>query len=266
VTRPKFALDGSSYAIDERVRALVEQGVSVYAVDAAALAELKPDVILTQTQCEVCAVSEADVLEATGTMLPETRVVSLHPGTLDDIWRDLMTVAGALGVPVRGVQMVAQLRQRMHGIETRAAAFETRVRVVCIEWIDPLMSAGHWTPELIRMAGGVDALGADPSRSPLLAWDALCAADPDVIIVAPCGLGIERTRAEMPALAARPEWNALRAVREGRVFIGDGNAYFNRPGPRVAETLETIAEVLHPEAFRFGHEGSGWMRCAPQVP
>jgi iron complex transport system substrate-binding protein len=264
VTRPKFALDGGSYAIDERVRALVEQGVSVYEVDADALVELRPDVILTQTQCEVCAVSETDVLEATRSLLPEARVVSLHPGTLDDIWRDIMKVAGVLGVPERGVQEVAQLRQRMHGIGTRASAFETRTRVACVDWIDPLMRAGHWTPELIELAGGVDALAGASNGTPLIEWHALTDADPDTIIVAPCGFTIARALEEMPLLEARPEWNALRAVREGRVFVGDGNAYFNRPGPRVAETLETIAELLHPDAFRFGHEGSGWVRCGPK--
>jgi len=260
VTRPKFALDGGSYAIDQRVRTLVEQGVSVYAVDADALAALRPDVILTQTQCEVCAVSEGDVLAATRTLLPDARVVSLHPGALEDIWRDLMKVAAALGVPDRGAQEVVRLRRRMQAIEERARAFTSRPRVACIEWIEPLMAAGHWTPELIRMGGGEDALEGRLDRAPHLDLETLAAADPDVIIVAPCGLSIARTREDMPVFAARPGWRDLRAVREGRVFIGEGNAYFNRPGPRVAETLEIVAEVLHPDGFRFGHQGSGWVR------
>jgi iron complex transport system substrate-binding protein len=260
VTRPKFALEGASYAIDQRVRALVEQGVSVYAVDAAVLAALEPDVILTQTQCEVCAVSEGDVLEATRALLPGARVVSLHPGSLDDIWRDLMKVAGALGVSERGLQESTRLRRRMQAIETRARAFGARPRAACIEWIEPLMAAGHWTPELVRMAGGEDALAGRLPRAPYLDLATVAAADPDVILVAPCGFGIERTRQDMPLLCAQPEWNALRAVREGRVFVGDGNAYFNRPGPRVAETLEIVAEILHPEGFRFGHAGRGWVR------
>jgi len=260
LTRPKFALDGGSYAIDQRVRALVEQGVSVYAVDADALAALRPDVILTQTQCEVCAVTEGDVLEATRALLPEARVVSLHPGSLDAIWRDLMKVASALGVPERGVQEVAQLRRRMQSIERRAGAFERRVRVAAIEWIEPLMAAGHWTPELIRMAGGEDVLEGRLERAPYLDAETLAAADPEAILVAPCGFGIARTREEMPLLEALPGWHGLRAVREDRVFIGDGNAFFNRPGPRVAETLEIVAEILHPDGFRFGHEGVGWVR------
>jgi iron complex transport system substrate-binding protein len=260
VTRPKFELDGASYAIDQRVRALVEQGVSVYAVDADALAALRPDIILTQTQCEVCAVSEGDVLEATRTLLPEARVVSLHPGQLDDIWRDLVKVAGALAVPERGVQEVVRLRGRMQAIEARARAFAARPRVACIEWIEPLMAAGHWTPELIRMGGGEDALAGRLERAPYVDLQTLTLADPDVILIAPCGFDIARTRGEMPYLAERSEWNALRAVRERRVFIGDGNAFFNRPGPRVTETLEIVAEVLHPDGFRFGHEGRGWVR------
>lgn len=260
VTRPKFALDGGSYAIDQRVRALVEQGVSVYAVDAEALAALRPDVILTKTQCEVCAVSEADVLAATRALLPDAKVVPLHPGTLDDIWRDIMKVAAALGVPERGAQEVARLRGRMQAIDERARAFAARPRVACIEWIDPLMGAGHWTPELIRMGGGEDALEGMLGPGPQLDVATLATVDPDVILVAPCGFDIARTRGDLPALLERPGWGELRAVREGRVFIGDGNAYFNRPGPRVAETLEIVAEILHPDGFRFGHEGTGWVR------
>ncbi len=263
VTRPKFAVDGGSRDIDRSVRTLVEQGVSVYTVDADALVALRPDVIITQTQCEVCAVSEKDVLEATRALLPEARVVSLHPVTLDDIWRDYIKVAEALGASARGVQEVAKLRRRMQAIGARAQAFEQAVRVAVLEWIEPLMAAGHWTPELIRMAGGEDALEGRLARAPYLDLATLAEANPDLILVTPCGFDIERTRAEMPVLDVRSEWNALRAVREGRVFIGDGNAYFNRPGPRVAETLEIAAEVMHPEAFRFDREGTGWVRYAP---
>jgi iron complex transport system substrate-binding protein len=260
VTRPKFALDGTSYAIDQRVRALVEQGMAVYAVDADLLVALEPDVILTQIQCEVCAVSEGEVIAAVGDMLPEARIVALNPGALEDIWRDILRVAEALHVPDRGVQEVARLRRRMQAIETRARAFDVRPRVACIEWIDPLMAAGHWTPELIRMAGGEDVIGTPGAHAPLLPWAELAAADPDVVIVAPCGFDLARSRAEMETVRGSASWRGLRAVREGRLFIADGNAYFNRPGPRVAETLEIAAEILHPDAFRFGHEGTGWIR------
>jgi iron complex transport system substrate-binding protein len=261
VTGPKFALDGSSYAIDQRVRALVEQGLSVYRVDAALLAALAPDVILTQIQCEVCAVSRAELERAVGESLPSRpRVVALEPNTLADIWRDLRAVADALGVPERGVQQVTRLQARMRSVAARASGLTPRPRLACIEWLDPLMAAGNWTPELIEMAGATDLFGTPGAHAPALEWERLRAADPDTIWVTPCGFDLTRTRSEMAALTARPGWSALSAVRAGRVFLGDGNAYFNRPGPRVAETLEILAEALHPEAFRFGHEGSGFQR------
>jgi iron complex transport system substrate-binding protein len=261
VTAPKLAVDVPSADIDARVRALVEQAVSVYRVDATALAALEPDLILTQTQCEVCAVSLRDVEEALCRVLPgHPRIVALEPEALPSLWRDMRSVADALGVPERGVQLVSRLRQRMHAIAERCVGLGPRPRVACIEWMDPLMAAGNWTPELIAMAGGEDVLGSPGRHAGRLEWEALEAADPDVLWVTPCGFDLARVRAEMPALAGEPRFRALRAVREGRVFLGDGNAYFNRPGPRVAETLEILAEAMHAEAFRFGHEGTGWAR------
>jgi iron complex transport system substrate-binding protein len=187
-------------------------------------------------------------------------IVSLRPDSLADIWRDIARVAEALGVTERGLRLVSRLRRRMRAVAERAATAASRPRVACIEWIEPLMAAGNWTPELIEAAGGEGLFGVAGAHAPALAWDALLDSDPDVICVAPCGFDLARSRAEMPALVARPGWRDLRAVREGRVYLGDGNALFNRPGPRVAETLEVLAEILHPEAFRFGHEGGGWIR------
>lgn len=261
VTTARVPLDVDSRAIDRSVRALVEQAVSVYTVDAGALDSLRPDVIVTQVQCEVCAVSLRDVEAALcQTVASRPRLVALEPNALADIWRDLRKVADALGVPERGVQQVSRLSGRMRAVAERARPLTPRPRVACIEWIDPLMAAGNWTPELVAMAGAEDLFGAPGVHAPLLEWDAVRAADPDVLFVMPCGFDLERTRREMPGLTRRPGWSELRAVREGRVLLGDGNAFFNRPGPRVVEALEILAEALHPEAFRFGHEGSGWER------
>jgi iron complex transport system substrate-binding protein len=258
VTAPRPDIGLPSAAIDASVRALVEQAVSVYLVDAGALARLEPDLLITQTQCEVCAVSlrdvEAAVLEAFPT---RPKVLALEPNALADLWRDMRRVADALGVPERGVQLISRLQRRMRGIAERTATLP-RPRLACIEWIEPLMVAGNWTPDLVTMAGAEDVLGRAGQHAGILPIESLVAADPDVIFVTPCGFDLERTRAEMAPLEARGEWRALRAVREGRVFLGDGNAFFNRPGPRVVEALESLAEALHPEAFRYGHEGSGW--------
>jgi len=260
VTAPKFEVTVPSREIDSRVRALVEEAVSVYRVDAEALARLAPDLIVTQTQCDVCAVSLRDVEEAVCATLPSRpALLALEPNDLASLWRDMRRVADALGVPERGVQLVTRLQRRMRGIAERLAD-RPRVRVACIEWIDPPMIAGNWTPELLHLAGATDVLGRPGEHSGPITLDALSAADPDAIFVTPCGFDLARTRAEMPALAAMPGWSGLRAVRDGRVFLGDGNAFFNRPGPRVAETLEILAEALHPGAFRYGHEGRGWER------
>lgn len=266
VTSPKPDTAAASAAIDASVRALVEMAASVYRVDAAALARLEPDLLITQTQCEVCAVSLRDVEAAVRETFPtRPRVLALEPNALADLWRDMRRVADALGVPERGVQMVSRLQRRMKGIAERTAA-RPRPRVACIEWIEPLMVAGNWTPELVAMAGAEDVLGRPGAHAGAIPLSALAAADPDAIFVTPCGFGLARTRAEMPALAERVEWRGLRAVREGRVFLADGNAIFNRPGPRVVQALEVLAETLHPEAFRFGHEGRGWERWRSSSP
>ena len=155
--------------------------------------------------------------------------------------------------------LVAELRARIDRVRADAAGLE-RPTVACIEWIDPLMAAGNWMPTLVERAGGTSLFGEAGKHSPFMTWDELLARDPEVIVTLPCGFDIARTRAELPALTSRPEWRTLRAVRTGRVFVTDGNQYFNRPGPRLVESLEILAEILHPERFRFGHEGTGWIR------
>jgi iron complex transport system substrate-binding protein len=267
VTAPRIDTAAPSAEIDQGVRTLIAQALSVYTVDVEKLAALEPDLLVTQVQCEVCAVSLKDVEEAVRAGLPSRpRVVSMRPDALADVWTDMRAIASALGVPERGVQLVTRLRARMRGIAERARG-RTRPRVACIEWLSPLMVAGNWTPELIELAGAEDALGKAGSHAGPLELAQLAAADPDAIFITPCGFDLARTRAELPALTGQPGWDALRAVREGRVFLGDGNALFNRPGPRVAETLECLAEALHPGAYRFGHEGKGWERLTPtRVP
>ena len=260
VTRPRLDTSRRSGEIDRDVRSILTQALSVYEVDHERLAALEPDLLVTQVQCEVCAVSLKDVEEALRTGLrSRPAVVSMQPDDLASLWSDMRTIAAALGVPERGVQLVTRLRARMRGIAERAKG-RALPRVACIEWIEPLMAAGNWTPELLALAGAVDVLGEPGKHAGTLPLERLTAADPDVIWVTPCGFDLARTRAELPALGAQPGWRELRAVREGRVFLGDGNALFNRPGPRVVDALECLAEAMHPEAFRFGHEGRGWER------
>ena len=249
----------SSRDIDRQVREIVGEALSVYRVDGRLLDELAPTVIVTQTQCEVCAVSLRDVEEAVCEVVrSEPRIVPLAPMALGDVFDDIEAVAGALGIPDRGRELAAELKARLDVLRTRAAGLGSRPRIACIEWIDPPMHAGNWVPELVEIAGGKVMAGEPGRHSGYFEFEELLSMDPDVIAVMPCGFDIARTGAEMPALAAQPGWNDLSAVRGGRVFLTDGNQYFNRPGPRVVESAEILAELLHPDEFGFGHRDSGW--------
>lgn len=260
LTQPKFDVDGSSREIDRSVRDLVREALSVYRVDADLLRRLKPTHIITQSQCEVCAVSLRDVEEAVcGLTGSDPAIVSLEPDCLEDVWDDIRRVAEALGSPQRAEELLVRLRGRVRAIAERAEAMKDRPSMACIEWMDPLMAAGNWMPELVEMAGGENLFGEAGKHSPWMEWEELVSKDPDIILVMPCGFDIERTLQEIPALSTREHWKNLKAVREGKVFVADGNQYFNRPGPRLVESLEILAEIIHPEAFHFGHEGSGWV-------
>ncbi len=262
LTEPKFKVEGSSAEIDRRVKQIVGDALSVYRVDADRLRELAPTVIVTQSQCEVCAVSQADVEAAVASWLgARPQIVSLAPYALGDVLDDLKRVAVALGAVERGELLAAHLRARMDAIASRTAAAPVRPSVAIIEWIDPLMAAGNWMPELVAMAGGENLFGAAGEHSPWLSLDELAAKDPDLIVVSPCGFAIARTLQELPLLERDPRWRSLRAVRDRRVFVADGNQYFNRPGPRIAESLEILAEIIHPKLAAYGHEGAGWRRA-----
>jgi iron complex transport system substrate-binding protein len=258
----KVALDGTSRDIDGRVNEIIAQGVSVYRVDAGLLRALAPDVILTQTQCAICAVTPADLEEALCDWLGAAgpTLVSLAPDDLGDVWGDVVRVGAALGAERKARALVADLQARLAAI-AESAVGAARPTVAAIEWIDPLMAGGNWMPELIEIAGGTSLFAAPGEHSPWLDWEALLAADPDVVLLLPCGFRIDQSLADLPLLAARPGWADLSAVRRGRVFVIDGHHYFNRPGPRLVESAEMIAEILHPDSFDFGHQGVGWIRC-----
>lgn len=261
-TAPKFDVRGTSGDIDRRVKDTLHDATSVYHVDAGLLRWLRPDVIVTQSQCEVCAVSLKDV-EAVVCDWGDSRptVVTLQPNCLDDVWQDIRRVADALGVPQRGEVLIQSLRQRMAEVMLVASVFDSgRPTVACIEWVDPLMAAGNWIPELVEKAAGTNLFGEAGKHAPWMTWDQLIERDPDVIVLMPCGFDLARTRQDLPLLESRPEWPRLKAVRERRVYVTDGNQYFNRPGPRLVESLEILAEVLHPRVAHFNHEGTGWER------
>jgi iron complex transport system substrate-binding protein len=243
-----------SGAIDRDVRGLLRDALSPFAVDAARLAALDPDLVLTQDQCRACAVSLADVERALAAAAGgRPRVLSLAPRTLGEVWDAIEAVAAALGEAAAGRALRARLALRVVAIGERAGRAPSRPRVACVEWLEPLMAAGHWTPELIAIAGGTPLLARAGERSRWIAWRELVAADPEVLVVAPCGFPVARTAPEMALLTALPGWRQLAAVRAGRVVVADGSAFFNRPGPRLVETLEILAEAIHPALFAFGH-------------
>jgi iron complex transport system substrate-binding protein len=265
-TEPKFELTGTSYEIDQRVKAILQEGLSVYRVSAAALESLQPDLIITQTQCEVCAVSLRDVQDAVCKLVStQPDVVSLHPNCLNDVWEDIYRVGRACQVLAQGERLVAELQAGIAAIAARATTAAYRPTVAYIEWIEPLMTGGNWMPELINAAGGRNLFGVAGEHSPLQSFESVAAADPDVLFIAPCGFDIKRTLTEMHILMKRSAWQRLSAVRNGRVVVADGNQFFNRPGPRLLDSLQILAEVIHPELFHFGLELSGWVRHGAPV-
>jgi iron complex transport system substrate-binding protein len=260
-TSPSFPTDGSSAEIDQRVKEQVANALSVYEVSREVLDALQPTHVITQTQCRVCAVSLEDVERAlTGWVTSRPNLVALEPNALADVWSDIRRVAISCDVPERGEEVVARLEAEMQRISERACASDHRPRVACIEWHEPLMAAGNWVPELVEMAGAVNLFGQAGAHSPWMTWQQLMESDPDVIITMPCGFGLERTCAEMYWLTDRPEWRKLRAVQLDQVYLADGNQYFNRPGPRLVESQQILAEILHPEAFSPALEGAAWRR------
>jgi iron complex transport system substrate-binding protein len=237
-TRPLIDASADSRAIDQQVRNSARNALSIYEVFDEALERLQPTHILTQTQCEVCAVSLRDVEQSVARRLASApKIVALNAASLEEIWDDFRKVGEAADVSAEPV--IDRLRARMKPV----VAAEART-VACIEWIEPLMAAGNWTPELIARAGGVDVFGTAGVHSPWIEFEELLARDPDTIVVAPCGFDLERTRGEMHWLTERPEWTRLKAVRAGRVWLADGNQLFNRPGPRIVETFEVLREIL----------------------
>jgi iron complex transport system substrate-binding protein len=259
VSRPTFDITGTSRAIDELVRERLRNGAPLYEVDEVLLAELAPDVIITQTHCEVCAVSPGDLAHRGPATLVREQVVALRAGTLDAILEGFTEVAKVLHREREGEDLVGVCRARIDAVReaTRALA---RPTVVCLEWIEPAFAMGNWGPELVDIAGGTSLLGTPGEHSTTTPWEAVCSADPETLIIAPCGFGVTRTLGEVHVLAAQPGFRDLRAVRADRVFVADGNLYFNRSGPALFDTPEILAEILHPAVFAPRWEGTAWQK------
>jgi iron complex transport system substrate-binding protein len=261
VSTVQIDVNTSSAQIDAQIKQLAHKqemqqdmalkALSIYAIDVEKLQELRPDVIFTQTQCEVCAVSERDVMEAVKQLTGlEPRIVSLAPYRLQDVWEDLYRVGKALGRVEQAEKLIDDYKNRLKYIQSSTTQLlemlgqGKKPRVAVLEWLDPLMAAGNWTPELVAYANGESLFGEVGTHSPWLTWEELQAADPDVVILSPCGFTLERTLQDVPLLQAHPEWRSLRAVRQGRVYAIDGNYYLNRSGPRLVESTELLSHVI----------------------
>ncbi|MGH7642653.1 MAG: cobalamin-binding protein [Candidatus Dormibacteria bacterium] len=250
MTRNLLQMEGASPAeIDRHVREALHQGSSLYALDREALRRARPDVILTQELCEVCAVAYQQVLEAARLLPGRPTVLSLEPNSLADVLRSFSDVGQVTGAKERAAELVRGLWARLDAVRGSVAGKE-RPRVVCLEWLDPLMVAGHWVPDQVDAAGGIDGLGEPGGRSRVVSPDEVIAAQPEVILSMPCGFRLDESASQIQALAEFPGWAKLPAVQSGQVYALDGSWYFNRPGPRIVDGIEMLARIFHPDAWR----------------
>ncbi|MBE8968280.1 cobalamin-binding protein [Nostocales cyanobacterium LEGE 12452] len=258
-TQARLNSDASSSQINDEVNKLLQSALSIYEIKTDVLEQLQPTHILTQDQCDVCAVSLQDVEKAVATLIDsKPQIISLQPNILPDVWADIERVGNTFGVD--SVKVLENLEARVKICQQRiqGLSLDELLTVACIEWTDPLMVAANWIPELVNLAGGQSLFCATGQPSPILPWETLLTTNPDVIVFMPCGFDLNRTRKEANLLTQRPEWEKLHATAAGRVYITDGNSYFNRPGPRLVDSLEILAEILHPEIFQYGYKGTAW--------
>jgi iron complex transport system substrate-binding protein len=247
----------------DTVRGNALRALSIYAIDTDLLQTLQPDIIFTQTQCEVCAVSERDVVQALQQVAGiQPRIVSLAPYRLSDVWEDMIRVGEALDRKEQAQQLVDGYQQRLNSLARETATLGAKPRVAVLEWLDPLMAAGNWTPELINAAGGEAVFGRVGEHSPWLTWEELVAANPDVLVLSPCGFSLERTMQDIPLLQRHPDWQKLQAVQQGRVYAIDGNYYLNRSGPRLVASAELLARVLWEERLAINVDEKAWREIA----
>ena len=245
-----------SKEIDADVQTLMQKALSIYEIQTEVLEQLQPTHIVTQDQCDVCAVNLPEVERAIALITnSQPQIVSLQPDLLKEVWDDIARVANTLGVNPKPV--LDRLQNRLNVISSKVKNQE-RPTVVAIEWTEPLMVGANWIPELIEIAGGKPLLSVRGQHSAYIDWNDLVDADPDVIVIMPCGFDLQRTEQESQVLTKHPQWQSLSAVKNNRVFIVDGNAYFNRPGPRLVDSAEILAEIFQPKLFDYGFKGTSW--------
>ena len=250
-TRTRIPKDASSREIDQIVREKLSDSPALYDLDMDVLHAAAPDLIVTQALCDVCAVPADDIEQAAKDLTTKPDIVNVEPSTVGEMLDAIETIGAAAGVRERAIEEVAKLRQRIKRVQDTTAQLSAtaRPRVAVLEWIDPLFNAGHWTPEIIKWAGGKEVLGAPGLPSRTIDWGRLFGADPEVLIIACCGFEVDRAAQDMTILEGSAGWPNLTAVKNGRVYIVNGQHYFSRPGPSLIDSLEIAAHILHPEYF-----------------
>ena len=256
-TTARLDITRSSGQIDQDVMTLLQQALSIYNIELETLQKLQPTHIVTQDQCDVCAVNFATVTEAISQLTnSKPQVISLQPNLLKEVFADIERVAKTFDIDPQSV--LAKLKQRIKKIRTKIENIDPKPTVVALEWTEPLMGGGNWIPELVEIAGGRILLSSKGEHSPYITWENLIAANPEVIVIMPCGFDLERTEKEAQILRNHSDWKNLKAVKNGQVFIVDGNAYFNRPSQRLVDSTEILAEILHPSLFNYDFKGKSW--------
>ncbi len=247
VTQTLIPHDASSREIDALVRERLKTQRALYTLDMPTLERLAPDLIVTQALCDVCAVAEAEVTAAACSLPGRPPVVNLEPMRLSEVFDCIRLVGEAAGVPRTAIEVIERLHRRVNAVSERTERIADRPKGVLLEWIDPPFCSGHWSPELVRLAGGTELVGREGEASRTTAWEQIREADPEWLMVACCGFDVTRTLQDLPILAEYPGFRDMACVRSDRSFITDGNAYFSRPGPRLVDSLEILAHALHPE-------------------
>ena len=260
LTKARLSPEGTSIEINQSVTDLLQRGLSVYDVDASLLKSLSPEIIVTQAQCEACAVSLDQVQDIVSNWtLNQTEIISLEPNTLNEVWLGFDIIAKTMDAPESSSILKSEINERFKLLKDKLKGTEQKPTVLCIEWIEPIMVAANWVPELVGLAGGKNVMSVSGTDSNFCSWDEIKQTNPDIIIMMPCGFGIKRTFEDIHYLQNRKGWQELKAVKENKVFVVDGNQYFNRPGPRLVDSAEILAEVIHPEYFERKYPEDAWI-------
>ena len=259
LTKARLSKEGTSIEINKSVTDLLQRGLSVYDVDVSLLKSLSPEIIVTQAQCKACAVSLEQVQDIVSNWtLNQTEIISLEPNSLNEVWLSFDIIAKTMGSPELSSVLKSEINERFKLLKDKLKGTEQKPTVLCIEWIEPIMVAANWVPELVSLAGGKNVLSVSGTDSNFCSWDEIKKTNPEIIIIMPCGFGIKRTLEDIHYLQNRKGWQELKAVKENKVVVVDGNQYFNRPGPRLVDSAEILAEIIHSDYFERKFSEDAW--------